>query len=362
MTNRLLATLLIVLAAGYPISAQSETPSATHETAAASTKIEGAGSTTINPVFQAWIEEYTRLHPGFQMSYTSSGSRGGFRVFASGQAFFGVTEAPISDDQLQQAKGRILQFPIVVNSVVPVYNLPGVPQLRFSGSTLAEIFLGKITKWNDPAIAKENPEVDLPGVDIKVHHDFPSAGRSGTPDTFVMVDYLSKVSPAFKAAIANSSANWPLASSRYNGATGTLGFVTKTPGSFGYLPLVSRAFSREDSLTYADVKNSDGEFVTASPDSVTAASVSAMLSIGTETPDFRISITNAPGKASYPIASFIWLLIYENPKDNKQNEVMTDFLKWVLTDGQKTALKLWYGALPSDLVQVELQQLRSSAR
>ena len=358
MTNRLLATLLTVLAT-CPLLAQSP---AKQETAAASTKIEGAGSTTINSVFQAWIDEYTRLHPGFEMSYMSIGSRGGFRVLASGQACFGVTDIPISDDQLQQAKGRILQFPIVVNAVVPVYNLPGVPQLRFSGSTLAEIFLGKITKWNDPAIAKENPGVDLPGVDIKVHHDFPSASRSGTPDTFVMVDYLSKVSPAFKAAIANSSANWPLASYRYNGATGTLGFVSETPGSFGYLPLVSRAFSHEDSLKYGAVKNSDGEFVTASPESITAASASAMSSINPQAPDFRVSITSAPGKASYPIASFIWLLIHANPKDNKQNDVMIDFLKWVLTDGQKTALKLWYGALPSDLVQVELQQLGSGAR
>src|SRR5215467_7034513 len=312
MTGRVLAIFFAVFAC-CSLGAQS---------GSSASNIDGAGSNTINPLFQAWAKEYAGLHPGVRISYTSIGSNGGFRALASGQAFFGVTDVPISDDQLAQAKGRILQLPIVVNAAVPVYNLPVVPPLRFSGSTLAGIFLGKITKWNDPAIASDNPGVDLPAMDIQVRHAFPNGGA----ETQVMAGYLSNVSPAFKAAIANSSANWPLASHSYKGATGTPGFVSKTPDSFGYLPFViAQAFSREDSLKYAAVKNLDGEFVTASPESITAASASAKI----EPSDFRVSLTNAPGKASYPIASFIWLLMYENPKDKKQNEAMTGFLKWV---------------------------------
>ena len=356
MTSRVLAILFVVVLATCPLRAQSEPSSAKHETAAASAKIEGAGSTTISPLFRAWIDEYTLLHPGFQMSYTAIGSRAGFRVLVSGQAFFGVTDVPISDEQLAQAKGRILQLPIAVNAVVPVYNLPQVSQLRFSGDTLAGIFLGKITKWDDPAIANDNPGVSLPAMEIKVRHEFPS----GSVETQVIADYLSKVSPTFKTAVASlPSADWPLASYRYKGAEGTAGFVSQTPGSFGYLPLaIARAESREGSLKCAAVKNSDGEFVTASPESVTGASASAKI----QPTDFRVSITNAPGKASYPIASFTWLLLYENPEERKQDEVMVDFLKWVLTDGRKVALKLGYPALPTDLVQTELQQLRVSAR
>jgi len=352
MTSKVLAISFLVLAT-CSLVAQSR-PSASKHDALPSEKIDGAGSNTINPLFQDWINEYAGLHPGVRISYTSIGSNG-FRVLSSGQAFFGVTDVPISDDQLAQAKGRILQLPIVVNAVVPVYNLPRVPQLRFNGSTLAGIFLGKITKWNDLAIASDNPGVDLPAMDIQVRHAFPSGGA----ETHVMADYLSKVSPAFKAAIASSSANWPVATYRYKGAAGTAGFVSQTPGSFGYLPFViAHAFSREDSLKYAAVKNLDGEFVTASPESITTASASAKI----EPPDFRVSLTNAPGKASFPIASFSWLLLYEKPKEKKQNEVMIDFLKWVLTDGQKVALKMGYPALPSDLVQMELQQLGTSAR
>lgn len=356
MTSRVLAILLVVVLATCPLGAQSEPSSAKHETVAASAKIEGAGSTTINPLLRAWIDEYTRLHSGFQMSYTAIGSRGGFRMLASGTAFFAVTDVPIPDDQLAQANGRILQLPIAMNAVVPVYNIPQVSQLRFSGDTLAGIFLGKITKWDDPAIANDNPGVNPPAMEIKVRHEFPN----GSVETQVIADYLSKVSPTFKTAVARPpGADWPLASYRYKGAEGTAGFVSQTPGSFGYLPLaIAHSQSREGSLKYAAVKNSDDEFVTASPESVTAASASAKI----QPPDFRVSLTNAPGKASFPIASFTWVLLYENPKEKKQNEVMIDFLKWVLTDGQKVALKMGYPALPSDLVQMELQQLGASAR
>ena len=325
--------------------------------ALANAQIDGSGSTTVNQLLQAWINEYTRLHSGPRISYRPIGSNAGFRMLASGTAFFATTDVPVSDDQLAKANSRILQLPIVVNAVVPVYNLPQAPQLRFSGDTLAGIFLGKITKWNDAAITKDNPGVDLPTMDIKVKHDFPSASLSGTLDTYVMADYLSKVSPAFKTVLADSSGNWPVANNVYKGAEGTAGFVRHTPGAIGYV-WQSRFHGTEQ---YGIVKNADGEFIAASPESLTAASASAMSSIKPLAPDFRVSITNAPGKASYPIASFTWLVLYENPKEKKQNEVMIDFLKWVLTDGQKVALKLGYPALPSDLVQMELQQLGTSA-
>ena len=317
-------------------------------------RIDGAGSTTIDPLLSAWIDEYSRLHHGTGISYQALGSVASIRMLISRTKSFAVTDVPIADDRLAKASGRILQIPVALNAVVPVYNLARVSQLRFSGNTLAGIFLGKITKWDDPAIANDNPDVDLPPTDIKVRHEFPN----GSVETHVIAEYLSKVSPAFRATIVNPSANWPLASYRYKGAEGTAGFVSQTPDSFGYLPLaIARARSREGSLKYAAVKNSDDEFVMASPESVTAASASAISSIRTQTPDFRVSITNARGKASYPIASFTWLLLYQNPKDKQKNEVMVDFVRWLLTDGQELALKLGYPALPSNLVQIELQSL-----
>ncbi len=359
MRNRARLGLFIVFAL-WVLGVQSQQLPAEHKPQrldpnALQTRINGAGSQALAPLVRAWIDEYTRLHPGLQMSYMAIGSRGGFRMLASGTAFFAATDVPISDDQLAQANGRILHLPIAVNAVVPVYNIPQVSQLRFSGDTLAGIFLGKITKWDDPAIANDNPGVNLPAMDIKVRHEFPD----GSVETHVIADYLSKVSPAFKTAVASpSSANWPLASYKYKGAEGSAGFVSQTVGSFGYLPLaIARAQSRGGSLKYAAVKNSNGEFVMASPESVTAAGASAMSSIQAQAPDFRVSLTNAPGKLSYPIASFTWLLLYENSKETKENEVMVDFLKWVLADGQKLALKLGYPALPKDLVQMELKRL-----
>ncbi len=258
---------------------------------ATETRVEGAGSTTIYPVLSAWINEYSRLHAGIRISYQAIGSRGGSRQLADRTSSFAATDVPMSDDQLAKVKGRILQLPIAVNAVVPVYNLPQVPQLRFTGSTLAGIFLGTITKWNDPAIAMDNPGVDLPRMDIKVKHDFPSASLSGTLDTYVMADYLSKVSPAFKKVLTDPSGNWPVASNIYKGAEGTAGFVRRTPGAIGYV-WQNRFHGTEQ---YGIVKNADGEFIAAFPESLTAASASAMSSIKTQAPDFRVSITNAPG-------------------------------------------------------------------
>lgn len=321
------------------------------------TRINGAGSQALEPLVRAWIDEYGRQRPGTHISYQAIGSKAALRMLTAGSTF-GAIDVPISDDQSTPENGRLLQFPVTVTAVVPVYNLPGVQELRFSGSTLADIFLGKITKWNDSAIAKDNPGVDLPRLDIKVKHYFPG----GSGETYVMADYLSKASLAFKATLATSSNDWPLASIEYKGAEGTAGFVSHTPGSIGYLGLVpARLYEQQGNLKCAAVQNSDGEFVKASPESLAAASRSAASSVQENVTDFRILITNAPGKTSYPIASFIWFVLYEEPQkspdERKKSEVTKDFLRWVLTDGQESALKLSYPALPKDLVQMELKRL-----
>jgi len=287
------------------------------------------------------------------------GSKAGIRLLSNRKVLFAVTDVAISDDELRP-KGPILDLPVALNAIVPVYNLSQASKLRLSGSTLAGIFLGKITKWNDPAIANDNPGVALPQTDIKVHHYFPN----GSPETRVMADYLSKVSPEFESVLAKSSSDWPLPNYRYKGAE-VAEFFRETLGSIGYVPLamaIARPESRGSSLRYAAVRNSDGEFVTASSASVTEASASAMASLQIHVPDFRISITNAPGRLSYPITSFTWILLYDDPTEKKENEAMGEFVKWVLTDGQKLAAKLGYPTLPSNLVDIELLRLKFGAQ
>ena len=265
----------------------------------------------------------------------------------------------MSDDQVAASNRRILHFPVTLNAVVPVYNLPQRPELRFGGDTLAGIFLGKITRWDDPAIANDNPGVDLPRLDIKVAHL-----NDGRADTDVIADYLQKVSPAFAMALANSPGwTWPAANGMrgYKGAEGVPQIIRETPGAIGYLALALARFeiarNPQSPLRYAAVKNSAGDFVTASSESLTAAGATAVAAIQAQVPDFRVLITNAPGKTSYPIASFVWLLVHEDSVETKQREVMVDFLKWVLTDGQEQALELGYPPLPSNLVKIELKCL-----
>jgi len=353
--------VLIVFASGA-LGAQSQPTGRRPEQSGSKTpkiRIEGAGSQALEPLVIAWTNAYGRQHPGARISYRALGSKAGLRMLAAGEAFFGAIDAPISDDPLASANGRLLQFPVAVTGVVPVYNLPGVQQqLRFSGSTLAGIFLGTIAKWDAPAIMKDNPGMDLPHVDIKVKHYFPG----GSVESLIMADYLSKVSSAFKTTLATSSNDWPLSSIAYKGGEGMAGFVSETPGSIGYLGLVpARLYEHKGSLKCGAVQNSDGEFVTASPESLAAASRSAVSSVQANVTDFRILMTNSPGKTSYPIASFIWFVLYEeaqkSPDGRKKSEIARDFLKWVLTEGQESALKLGFPALPKDLVQMELKRL-----
>jgi len=311
-------------------------------------QINGAGATFPYPIYSKWFSDYNKLHPDVEINYQSIGSGGGIRQLSNQTVFFGATDGPMTPDQMQGAPGRILHLPTVLGAVVPIYNIPGVDaQLKFSGNLLANIILGRVTKWNDPAIAGLNPGVKLPSTDITVAH---RSDGSGT--TYIFVDYLSKVSPEFKTKVGvATSVNWPVGVGG-KGNEGVAGLVKQTPGSIGYVELI---YAKQNNIDYGSVKNMEGEFVAASLDSVTAAAAVAAKQMP---PDFRVSITNAPGKGVYPISSFTWLLFYENPKDKPKARTMVDFMKWALSDGQKAASDLGYAPLPSEVVALEMEALK----
>ncbi|OFW10212.1 MAG: phosphate ABC transporter substrate-binding protein PstS [Acidobacteria bacterium RIFCSPLOWO2_12_FULL_59_11] len=315
--------------------------------AAQTTQITGAGATFPYPIYSKWFDEYHKLHPHIQINYQSIGSGGGIQQITKQTVFFGATDGPMTNDQLLAAPAKILHFPTVLGADVPVYNIPGVTaELKFTGPLLADIFLGKVTKWNDPAITKLNPEVNLPATDIIVVH---RADGSGT--TYIWVDYLAKISPAWKSKVGvATSVNWPVGLGG-KGNEGVAGLVTQTPGSLGYVELI---YALQNKISYGSVQNMAGEFIRASVESVTLAAAGAAANMPA---DFRVSITNAPGKGVYPISSFTWLLLYENPKDKAQAKVMLEFMKWMLSDGQKFAAGLGYAPLPDSVVKLELAAL-----
>jgi phosphate transport system substrate-binding protein len=311
--------------------------------AAQTVRINGAGATFPNPIYSKWFDEYGKLHPNVEINYQSVGSGAGIQQVSKQTVFFGATDGPMTKDQLLAAPGALMHFPTVLGAVVPIYNIPNVTaELKFSGLVLADIFLGKITKWNDPAIAKLNPGVTLPGSDITVVH---RSDGSGT--TYIWVDYLSKVSPEFMKRVGvNGSVNWPTGVGG-KGNEGVSGLVRQTPGSLGYVELI---YALQAKISYGAVQNMAGEFVKASVQAVTAAAAEAAAKMPS---DFRVSITNAPGKGVYPISSFTWLLLYENHKDKAQAKAMVDFMKWALTDGQKYCADLGYAPLPEAVVKME---------
>jgi phosphate transport system substrate-binding protein len=311
------------------------------------TQINGAGATFPYPIYSKWFEEYRKLHPNVEINYQSIGSGGGIRQIIAETVFFGATDGPMTDEQLTSAPRPILHFPTVLGAVVPVYNIAGLSaELKFSGPVLADIFLGKVARWNDPAIARLNPGVTLPPTDITVVH---RSDGSGT--TYVWVDYLAKTSPEWKSKVGvNTSVNWPTGVGG-KGNEGVAGLVIQSPGSIGYVELI---YALQNNISYGAVQNAEGAFVKGSEQAVTAAAAGA----ATQMPDdFRVSITNAPGAASYPIASFTWLLLYEDAQDKNQARIMVDFLKWALTDGQPLASALGYAPLPADVVKRELAAL-----
>ncbi len=311
-------------------------------------QINGAGATFPYPIYSKWFDEYHKLHPEIEINYQSIGSGGGIRQLSNQTVFFGASDGPMTPDQMSAAPGKILHLPTVLGGVVPVYNLPDVnAELRFTGKVIADIILGKVNKWNDPAITGLNPGVKLPGTDITVAH---RSDGSGT--TYIFVDYLSKISPEFKSKVGvATSVNWPVGVGG-KGNEGVAGLVKATPGSFGYVELI---YALQNKIAYGSVQNMDGEFVRSSLDSVTAAAAAATKSMPA---DFRVSITNAPGKGVYPISSFTWLLLYENPKDKQRAKVMVDFVKWALTEGERYAADLGYAPLPQEVVALELEALK----
>jgi phosphate transport system substrate-binding protein len=309
--------------------------------------INGAGATFPYPIYSKWFSEYNKLHPNVQINYQSIGSGGGIRQVTNQTVFFGATDGPMTNDQQIAAPGKILHIPTVLGAVVPVYNIPNVSaELKFSGQVLADIFLGKITKWNDPAIAKLNAGVNMPATDITVVHRSDGSGTS-----YIWVDYLAKVSPEWKTRVGVATAvNWPTGVGG-KGNEGVAGLVTQTPGSIGYVELI---YALQNKISYGSVQNLAGEFLRASVPSVTAAAAAAAARMPA---DFRVSITNAEGKGVYPISSFTWLLLYENPKDKNQSKTMVDFVKWALSDGQKFCADLGYAPLPEAVVKLELAAL-----
>jgi phosphate transport system substrate-binding protein len=315
--------------------------------AAQTIQINGAGATFPNPIYSKWFAEYNKLKPNVRINYQPIGSGGGIRQITAETVFFGATDGPMTEEQIKAAPGRILHLPMVLGADVPVYNLPGVSgELKFTGPLLADIFLGKIKKWNDPALVKLNPSARLPATDITVVH---RSDGSGT--TYIWVDYLAKVSPEWKKRVGvATSVNWPTGVGG-KGNEGVSGLVQQVPGSIGYVELI---YALQNKIAYGSVQNAAGEFVRASTQSVTAAAAGTAAKMPA---DFRVSITNAEGKGAYPISSFTWLLLYENPKDKAQSKAMVDFVKWALADGQKFATQLGYAPLPPEVVKMELAAL-----
>jgi phosphate transport system substrate-binding protein len=316
-------------------------------TLAAQLANNGAGATFPAPIYSKWFAEYNKLHSDVRINYQPLGSGAGIRQITERTVFFGASDGPMTNEQLTAASGKIIHLPTVLGAVVPIYNVPGVSQdLNLSGPVLANIFLGKITKWNDPAIAGLNAGVKLPDTDIVVAH---RSDGSGT--TYIWVDYLSKVSPEFKKTVGvNTSVKWPVgvAAAKNDGVAAV---VKQTPGALGYVELI---YALNTKQPYGVVQNANGKFVKASIESVTAAADAAAKQMPA---DYRVSITNAAGDAVYPISSFTWMLFYQDPKDKAQAKAMVDFMKWALTDGQKFAGEMGYAPLPKNVVDMEMKTL-----
>lgn len=313
--------------------------------------INGAGATFPNPIYSKWFDVYHQKDSNIQFNYQPVGSGAGIRQVTDGTVDFGASDGPMNDDQLkayQEKHGtKILHFPTVLGAAVPTYNIPGVTvSLNFTPEALAGIFLGKITKWNDPAIAGANKGVSLPANDIIVVH---RSDGSGT--TYMWTDYLSKVSDEWKSKVNKAtSVNWPVGLGG-KGNEGVTGLVKQTPNSVGYVELI---YALQNNIPYGMVKNSSGSFVKADVASVSAAAAGAVKDMPE---DFRVSITNSPGKTAYPISSFTWLLIPAKFQDASKRDAIKGFLKWMLTDGQNYCEQLSYAKLPKEVVQKELKAI-----
>ena len=314
---------------------------------ASAQKINAAGATFPDPIYKKWFSAFGKAHPGVQINYEANGSGGGVKGVTDGTVDFGASDMPMTDQELAAVKsGKVLHFPTVLGAVVPIYNLPGITDLKFSGEVLADIFLGKITKWNDGRIAAENPGVKLPAEDIIVVH---RTDASGT--TFVWTDFLAKVSSDWKSKVGAAKAvSWPKGLGGPQSA-GVTGLVKQNPYSISYVELL---YALQNKIGYGQVKNSSGSYVKADVASVTEAAAGAAKNMPD---DFRVSITNAPGKNAYPISSFTWLLIPVKFSDPAKAKTVKEFLQWMLTDGQKDTTALSYAPLPKAVTAKEEKQI-----
>jgi phosphate transport system substrate-binding protein len=315
----------------------------------AQTKLNAAGATFPYPIYSKWFSEYHNMHSDIEINYQSIGSGGGIRQLQSGTVDFGASDMPLDDTKAKQMPTPILQLPTVLGSVVPAYNVPGVSgDLKFTPQILAGIYLGTITNWNDKAIAAANPGATLPDKGIVVIH---RADGSGT--TFVWTDYLSKVSPEWNSRVGapNTSVHWPVGFGA-KGNEGVAGMIRQMEGGIGYVELI---YALQNKITFGPVKNATGNFVKASLESTTAAAAGAKMSAT----DFRVSITNAPGKDAYPISSFTYLLIPKQWKDSSKGKAVADFLSWMLEQGQGMVRQLNYAPLPDTVKQKEMDAIKS---
>jgi phosphate transport system substrate-binding protein len=306
-----------------------------------SVSLQGAGATFPNPLYQKWLSEYGRLHPNVRIDYQSIGSGGGIKQLKEQTVDFGASDAPMKDEDLKSAPGEILHIPTVLGAVVITYNLQGVSQtLRFSPEVVADIFLGKIKKWNDAKIAADNPGVTLPTSDITVVHRSDGSGTSA-----VFTDYLSKVSSEWKEKVGSgTSPSWPIGLGG-KGNEGVTGQVKNTPNTIGYVEL---AYAVQNKLPVAQIKNASGNYIDPSIDAVTAA---ASASAANTPDDLRVSITNAAGPQAYPISSYTYILVYKNQRDAGKGKALVEFLWWGIHDGETYAKDLQYSPLPADIVK-----------
>lgn len=324
---------------------------ATIGTCSAETNLNGAGATFPNPIYQKWFSEYHNAHQDVQINYQSIGSGGGIKQLQSGTVDFGASDGPMTDEQMSQIKGKVFHIPTVLGAVVPTYNVNGVSgELKFTPDVLADIFLGNIKNWNDARLAKANPGVKFPDEEIAVIH---RSDGSGT--TYIFTDYLSKVSSSWKDKVGKgTSVNWP-AGLGGKGNEGVAGMVKQTEGSIGYVELI---YAISNQMAYGSVQNPGGSFVKATLESVTAAAAS----VKDMPDDFRVSITNAPGKDAYPISSFTWLLVPAEWSDAGKEKAFVDFLTFMVDKGQTMTSALQYAPLPKNVavkVKARIKEIKA---
>lgn len=353
MRTSTIASLVIASALAIACSGEKSGEKSSPSTEAASggsVDLTGAGATFPYPLYSKWFDEYAKLK-GVKINYQSIGSGGGIRQLSEGTVDFGASDSPMKDDEIAKAKGPVMHFPTVLGAVAVTYTLPGLTApLKISGPVLADIFAGRITKWNDAKIAALNPGVTLPASDILVVH---RSDGSGT--TFVFTDYLSSVSPAWASGPGRGKeVSWPVGLGG-KGNDGVAGQVKQTPGAVGYVEL---AYAKQNNLPYASIRNASGNFVAPSPDGMTAAAAGVAEKLPQNT-DYRLSIVNAAGANAYPISSFTWILVYREQPDSVKGRKLKDFMKWALTDGEKSASALDYAPLPSSMATRLLSRVDS---